>query len=127
MRVRAMAPDQIWRDTMTILADYPAVTVVAAHDGYDIQLDNDKGYARTSNIEFMLRGFPKDKYEYIRSFTIGSDDETGVWAFGNGAMLTSEKRAKKIAIGIELGQTIRVEGRDYVEAAPNKNIKLTPA
>ena len=113
---------------MTILANHPAVMVVAAHDGYDIQLDNDKGYARTSKIEFILRGFPKDKYEYIRSFTIGSDDETGVWAYGNGATLTSGKKAKKIAIGIELGQTIRVEGKDYVvEAAPNNNIKLTPA
>lgn len=113
---------------MTILADHPAVTILALPEDHDMQLTNDKGYCRTGVMSLYVRAFPGDRYEFIRSFTVGcdSDDATKVWAFGNGAMLTAEPRDKEIAVGCDLGDTIRIEGREYrVDPAPNNNIALT--
>lgn len=112
---------------MEILATFPAFDVLALADDADILLTNDKGYARTAPLTFALKGFPGDRYEWVRSFSIGcdGDDASNVWAFGNGSMLTAEPRAKELRIGLELGQTIRIEGQLYrVDAAANKNIAL---
>ena len=112
---------------MNVLADFPAYTVLALADEANIQLDNDKGYARTSTLTFRVKSFPKDKYEYLRSFTIGCDGDNAdnVWAFGNGSTLTAEARSKEYCAGIELGQVLTIEYKQYrVDPAPNKNIKL---
>jgi hypothetical protein len=112
---------------MTILATYTAFDVLGLSEGADIALSNDKGYVRTAPFAFALKGFPGDRDEWLRAFSIGCDGDnaSNVWAYGNGAMITSEARAKEVRIGIELGQTIQIEGQLYkVTAAPNKNIAL---
>lgn len=117
-------------DQITKLATFPAFDVIALPEGHDITLSDDHGYCRTAPIAFALKGFPGERYEWVRGFTIGcdGDDPAHVWAFGNGAMLTAETRAKETRVGIELGDRIQIEGADYiVEAAPNHNISLTRA
>lgn len=111
---------------MEILKDYPAYTVASLPEGHDIQLDQDKGYCRTSSIVLRIATFKKDgPAEYLSSFTIGADDKKGVWAYGKGSMLTAKKRAKGFHFGASLGDTIRIEGVDYIIAkAPNNNIKF---
>lgn len=115
--------------TNAILADFPAYIVIALPKGHDITLTNDKGYARTAPITFRVKSLKRDKAgnEYLRAFTIGCDGDNAenVWAYGNGAMITSSKSSKDFCIGIELGQKIRIKGRDYtVEEDANNNIKL---
>jgi len=111
-----------------VLADYPAFTVIALPEGHDLTLDNDKGYARTCSIALRIKAFPRDKYEYLRSFTIGFDETDGYWTYGNGSMISSERSAKEYCLGASLGDTIRVEGQDFIiKAAPNNNIKLVRA
>lgn len=110
----------------TLLANYPALMVFnpAAYDSAAIQLDQDKGYCRTSSACITLKGFPGDKYEYIRNFYFGEAD--GEY-FCNpvAAMITAEKRPTKVTFGYELGDVVTVDGRKFelVQAA-NKNIKL---
>ena len=109
---------------LTLVADFPAQSVYSCSQ-FDIPLNVEKydGEVRTSSHNITIKAFSGDKYEYLRDFTIGWDAEGGVWAYGNGAMLTSEKRAKKITLGYELGDTIRIDGKLYtIEAAPNHNI-----
>ena len=113
---------------MKMLADYPAFAVFELQG--DINLTNDKGYVRTAPVKFYLKGFPGDKDEYLRSFTIGCDGDKpeNVWAYGNGAMLTSHKVDKEIAFGLELGQRISIEGVSYiVKPDHNHNIKFERA
>jgi len=115
-------------ETLSILAEYPAVLVLEIPATMDIQLTNDKGYARTAPFAIYLKSFTRDRYEFIRSFTIGCDGDNpeNVWAYGNGSMLTAEERRQETAFGVELGQVIRVEGREFrVEPDHNHNIKLT--
>jgi hypothetical protein len=115
-------------DTLTVVADYPANTVYS-FAGFDLPLNNVKydGAVRTCETVLTIRNFPGDKYEYIRHFTVGFDEEGGYWAFGNGSMITSESRAKTMSMGYELGDEISIEGNKFIiEAAPNHNIKFTP-
>jgi len=111
---------------LTLVADFPAKSVYS-YEKFNIPLDVEKydGEVRTASASITIRSFAGDKYEYLRDFTVGWDAEGGVWANDNGAMLTAEKRAKKITLGYELGDTIRIEGKLYIiEAAPNHNIKF---
>lgn len=112
---------------MKILADHPAKTVYAI--GGPLPLDNDKGYVRTMSIPVFLKAFPGDRHEYIRSFTIGVDAETGEpFAYGNGSMITAETSAKAVALGLSLGDVVEIEGKSYrIEQDHNKNIKLVSA
>lgn len=115
--------------TNPILADFPAYTVLALPEDHDIILTDDKGYARIAPITFRVKSLKRDKagYEYLRSFTIGCDGDNSenVWVYGNGSMITNSKSSKDFCIGIELGQKIRIEGREYiVEEDANNNIKL---
>lgn len=113
---------------MTILADYPAFTVLALPEGHNITFTEDKGYARTCPVAFHVRKLKRDRYNYTRSFTLGCDGDNAenVWAFGNGATLSAEPRAKQVVFGIEIGEIITIEGRQFkVTEAPNNNIALT--
>ena len=109
-----------------LVANFPALMVFGGVSmRSNLQLTEDKGYCRVSSINIVIRAFPKDKYEWIRKFTVGGDDENGVWAYGTGSMITSEQRSTEIAIGYELGDQISIEGKQYViESAPNHNIKF---
>jgi hypothetical protein len=109
-----------------LVADYPALKVFSGVAmKLDLQLIEARGYCRTVSTCIVIRAFPNDKYEWLRKFHIGCDNETGVWAFGAGAMITSEKRDAEVAFGYELGDKIQIEGTYYtIEAAPNHNIKF---
>jgi len=112
---------------MNILADYPAFMVTSLPEGHDIPLTEDKGYCRTSPIVLRIAGFKNEKsgHEYLSGFAIGADDKSGVWAYGRGSMLTAERRAKEYHFGASIGDTIRIEGVDYIiREAANKNIKF---
>jgi len=114
---------------MKILADYPAYTVASLPEGHDIALNEDKGYCRTSSIVLRIATFKEDgPAEYLDGFAIGADDETGVWAYGRGAMLTSHMLPKEFHFGASLGDKIRIEGVDYIiRKAPNNNITFEAA
>lgn len=114
--------------TNAILADHPAVKIHSLAEGHNIELTDDKGYARTGPVALYIRAFPGDRYEFIRSFTIGcdGDDPSNVWAFANTSVLSDSPSDKRAAVGCELGDTIHIEGGDYrVDPASNKNITLT--
>ena len=109
---------------LTLVADFPAKSVYS-YSQFNIPLNVEKfdGEVKTASTSITIKAFSGDKYEYLRDFTVGWDAEGGVWAYDNGAMLTAEKRAKKITLGYELGDTIRIDGKLYtIEAAPNHNI-----
>lgn len=112
---------------LTLVADFPA-KVVYSYDQFNIPLDVEKfdGEVRTSSHNITIKAFSGDKYEYLRDFTIGWDNEGGVWANSNGAMVTDRHQAKQITLGYEIGDTIRIDGKLYtIEAASNHNIKFT--
>lgn len=111
---------------LTLVSDFPAKSVYS-YAKFDIPLNVEKydGEVKTSSTSITIKAFSGDKYEYLRDFTVGWDAEAGVWAYSNGAMLTAEKQAKKITLGYEIGDTIRIDGKLYtIEAAPNHNIKF---
>ena len=111
---------------LTLVADFPAKSVYS-YGKFNIPLNVEKydGEVKTSSTNITIKAFSGDKYEYLRDFTVGWDAEAGVWAYSNGATLTAEKREKKITLGYEIGDTIRIDGKLYtIEAAPNHNIKF---
>ena len=109
---------------MNVLANHPAKVVYEILG--PVTMDNDKGYVRTLSVPVFLKGFENDKYEYVRSFTIGVDTATDEpFVYGNGSMLSDNPAAQSVAFGVSLGDVINVEGRDYtVQAAANSNLKL---
>ncbi len=115
--------------TITILSDRPATTVLALVEGHNIELSTQPGSrCPTAPTPIYIRAFPGDRYEYVRSFTIGCDpsDPSNVWAYANASILSDSPTAKRTAVGCDLGDTIRVEGQDYrVDPASNRNIRLT--
>jgi len=112
-------------DGLEVLSDRPGL-IVFGLEGHDIHLDEDKGYCRTGSVPITIRAFPRDKYEWVRNFTLGHDPESGYWAYGRAAMITAEPTARTISLGFELGDTIRIEGRTFtIEPDHNHNIKLT--
>lgn len=118
--------DQMTPNTLTVVADYPANTVYS-YDQFDIPLNEIKydDAVKTSSMKITIKAFKGDKYEYVRHFTVGYDAKDGHWAFGNGSMITSEKRAKTMTAGYELGDTIKIEGKLFtIEEAANHNIKF---
>jgi len=111
---------------LTLVADFPAKSVYS-YEKFNIPLNIEKydGEVKTASAYITIKAFSGDKHEYLRDFTVGWDAEGGVWAYSNGAMLTAAKQAKKITLGYELGDTIRIDGNLYtIEAAPNHNIKF---
>jgi len=110
----------------TILKIHPAVVILSLVEKHNLYLSVDRGECRIFPMEFYIKSFPGDKHEYIRSFTIGFEDDSGVWAVGKGACITAEKKKRKIAIGASLGDKITIENVEYViEADYNHNIKFT--
>jgi hypothetical protein len=121
--------DPIHETTAHVLADFPAVTILALPERHNIALTDDKGYARTAPVALYVRRFPNDRYDFIRAFTVGCDGDNAenVWAYGNGAMITAEARRKEIAVGCDLYDTVTIDGRQYrVHPAPNHNIQFVP-
>jgi hypothetical protein len=111
---------------LTQVANFPARTVFS-WDQFNIELNVEKfdGQVRTTSKTITIKAFKGDKHEYLRDFTIGWDKDDGVWAYGNGAMITSSPTEHSISLGYELGDTIRIDGDLYtIEEAPNHNIKL---
>lgn len=111
---------------LTLVADFPAKSVYS-YNQFNIPLNVEKydGEVKTSSETITIKAFSGDKYEYLRDFGIGCDADQGVWAYGKGAMLTSQKRSKEISLGYEIGDTISIDGNLYtIKAAPNHNIKF---
>lgn len=111
-----------------ILANYPALTVinpaVIDEEVKNIQLNEDKGYCRVSNQEITIRSLSRDRYEYIRNFYFGSADGE-FFCNPSVAMISSTPSAHKVTIGYELGDTVTIEGKNFIlQEAPNHNIKL---
>ena len=111
---------------LTKVANFPARTVFS-WDQFNIKLDVEKyeGEVRTASKIITIKAFKGDKYEYVRDFTIGWDNDAGVWAYSNGAMITSDPTEHSISVGYELGDTISIDGDLYtIEEASNHNIKF---
>lgn len=109
---------------LTTVADFPTKAVYS-YEKLNIPLDVERydGEVKTSSITVTIKSFSGDKYEYVRDFTVGWDADSGVWAYGNGAVLSSQNRSKTFSFGYELGDTIKIDGEIYtIEAAPNHNI-----
>ena len=112
--------------TNPILADFPAYQILGLLQGSNIELTQDKGYCRLAVVQLFIKSFPGDKYEWVRGFQIGTDDKTGVFAYGTGSTITNSPRQKTIHVGAELGDIIQIEGTHYrIDPDHNKNIKLT--
>jgi hypothetical protein len=107
-----------------VLKDFPAILVLNGSVA-NIPLDIDKGYCRTSDVIVTIKGFPGDKHEWLRTFSVGHDEKDGYWAYGRGSMITSGPSKKDIGFGYELGGMIKIEDKEFrIEAAPNHNIKF---
>ena len=120
----------------TIIADYPAYTIIAAdpakewqdREVFAIAYDT-RHHGRLWN--FYTLGCVED---YSKSY--GEDPAAAVenakakghklyWANANGASLTAWKRAKETRVGFEYGDAIRFKGKSFrLERAPNNNVNL---
>lgn len=108
------------------LANYPALTVInpkSVETEVNFKLDEDKGYCKRSTQMITIRAFPRDKYEYIRNFYFVFAD--GEYFCNPSAAVVSTTTEHRVTVGYELGDTVKIEGKEFIlEAAPNNNISL---
>lgn len=111
-----------------LLASYPAFNVISVPEEADLQLTHDKGYVRVFPFAVRVKRLARDKYDYIRSYTIGCDGDNAdnVFAFGNASVLSSyQESGKDVCVGVELGQILKIEGKSFkIQEDFNNNIKL---
>jgi hypothetical protein len=115
---------------MQPIKTYPAFDVYPLVEGHNIELHQEAGrVAPTALVDLRIRAFPGDKYEFLRSFTIGADAKgEHPWAFGNASILSSTPTRKGTALGCDLGDLITIEGKQYkVLPDHNHNIKFEAA
>lgn len=120
---------------MTIIADYPAYTIVA-NDGREFKPGEEiaipyqsQRYGTLWNF-FCLGSVASEAERYNenvneaveRAKSFGHDL---YYAFGLGVTLTAEPQAKKTVTGFNYGDTIRFAGKTFrIDRAPNQNVKL---
>lgn len=107
------------------LIDWPAVTYIEATG--DKPLCVDKGGRHLGKeVPGVAVPFPTRNHgELHKRFGIGEDEDGNVFAYGKGAMITSDRRAKEFLVAARIGQTVIYKGRRYtIRQEPNQNIAL---
>jgi len=117
--------------TNPVLKAFPAQTIInpaAVPGGVDIQLDNDKGYARVSTAMVTVKAFKRTRpgYEWLHDFYFGVITETGeVFANPVATVLSDTTEPHTVTFGVEFGDTLKIEGVEYRMVEDfNNNMKL---
>lgn len=121
------------QETQFILADFPAKTVHnphMPHVGHNLLPDppNDIGVWIVP-IDITIKAFARTspRYEWLKDFCIGIQDDGAIWAVSRGALISNTPRARKHTFGFEIGDVIRIEGTEYtIRETPNQNIAFDP-
>lgn len=122
--------------TKTILADYPAYTIVAPaadaefQHGDIIALPQEtKHYGTLWNFYSLVTaeglaakwGWTMEQMEA----SLRQHNEPSYWASPEAVVLHDGPKVKETRPGVQLGDTIRLAGKQFViEPAPNRNIRL---
>jgi len=121
---------------MAVLDEYPTLRVIAPLEDrvYDalngtevaVQIKGEwVSFTFGSVVSSVLRHNEDPIEAYERAISLGHETH---WLNQNATVLVSHKVPRKTLVGLQLGDTVRFQGRDFVlTPAPNGNITLTPA